>query len=309
MGVAAKVSPRFSPREERKFQAMQKSSTAAHTDRLMAIAFAVPLLLAGAHAAFAAESAWVKDSYSKARLVGGVSEQDGKTERLAGVQIRLAPGWKTYWRSPGDSGVPPTFDWSGSKNLKSAEVLFPAPHRFADAGGTAIGYSDEVVFPVRITPERADEPVELKLNLAYGVCKTLCVPSEESLTLELPAQGGGGTADQLLIQRYLDIVPKPVAKGELPAIGAVEEKLDGKRPEIVLEAIFPDGATGTDLFAEAPEDIFVPVPKPVGLPEAGKQRYAIGFGSAAEADALKGKTLRLTLVSDGGARETSYTVE
>ena len=95
---------------------------------------------------------------------------------------------------------------------------------------------------------------------------------------------------------------------EVQASGT-QVQLDGKRPEIVLEAIFPDGATGTDLFAEAPEDIFVPVPKPVGLPEAGKQRYAIGFGSAAEADALKGKTLRLTLVSDGGAREASYTVE
>ncbi len=288
---------------------MQKTSTAVHTDRLVAIALAVPVLLAGAYVAFAAESAWVKDTYSKARLVGGATDQNGKTERLAGVQIRLAPGWKTYWRNPGDSGVPPTFDWSGSKNLKSAEVLFPAPHRFADAGGAAIGYSNEVVFPVKITPERPDEPVELKLNLAYGVCKTLCVPSEESLTLELPAQGGGGAGDNLLVQRYLDLVPVPVEKGKLPAIGAVEEKLDGKRPAIVVEAIFPEGATGTDLFAEAPEDIFVPVPKPVGLPEGGKQRYAIGFGSTAEADALKGKTLTLTLVSDDGAREATWTVE
>lgn len=289
---------------------MQKSSTAAHTDRLVAIALAVPVMLVGAYAAFAAaESAWVKDTYSKARLVGGALDQNGKTERLAGVQIRLAPGWKTYWRTPGDSGVPPTFDWSGSKNLKSAQVLFPAPHRFADAGGTAIGYSNEVVFPVKITPERAEEPVELKLNLAYGVCKTLCVPSEESLTLELPPQGGGGEGDGLLVQRYLDLVPVPVEKDKLPAIGTVEKKLDGKRPAIFVEAVFPEGATGTDLFAEAPEDIFVPVPKPVGLPDGGKQRYAIGFGSPAEAEALKGKDLTLTLVFDGGARETRYTVE
>lgn len=289
---------------------MQKTSNAAHTDRLATTALAVSLLLAGAYAAFAAaESAWVKDTYSKARLVGGTLDRKEGSERLAGVQIRLAPGWKTYWRSPGDLGVPPTFDWSGSKNLKSAQVLFPAPHRFADAGGTAIGYSNEVVFPVKITPERAEEPVELKLNLAYGVCKTLCVPSEESLTLELPPQGGGGQGDGLLVQRYLDLVPTPVEDGKLPAVGAVEEKLDGKRPEIVVEAVFPESATGADLFAEAPEDAFVPVPKPIGLPEAGKQRYAIGFGSTAEAEALKGKDLILTLVFDGGARETTYRVE
>ena len=288
---------------------MQRSSPTARADRLVALALAVQACLASASAVAADQSSWVKDNYSKARLVGAAIDQDGKTETLAGVQIRLSPGWKTYWRNPGDSGVPPTFDWSGSKNLKSAQVLYPAPHRFADAGGTAIGYSDEVVFPVKVTPEREGEPIELKLNLAYGVCKTLCVPSEESLTLELPPQGAGGEGDQLLIQRYLDIVPKPVKKGELPALGAVEERLGAKRPEILIEAIFPEDAIGADLFAEAPDDSFVPVPKPVGMPEGGKQHFAIAFGSPAEAQALKGKTLRLTLVSAGGAREASYTVE
>ena len=57
-------------------------------------------------------------------------------------------------------------------------MLYPAPHRFADASGTAIGYEDEVVFPVKITPERQGEPVELKLDLDYGLCKTLCIPSQ-----------------------------------------------------------------------------------------------------------------------------------
>ena len=288
---------------------MQRHLFATRTDCVFAIVLALQASLVSAGAALADDSPWKKDTYSKARLVSAAIEQDGKTERLAGVQIRLSPGWKTYWRNPGDSGVPPTFDWSGSKNLKSAEVLFPAPHRFTDAGGTAIGYADEVVFPVKITPEREGEPVELKLNLAYGLCKTLCIPNEAELTLALAPEGAGDGADKLLLERYLDLVPKPVEKGELPALGAVEEKLGAKRPEILVEALFPEGATGTDLFAEAPDDIFVPVPKPVGLPEGGKQRFAIGFSTPAEAEALKGKTLTLTLVSDRGARETTITVE
>ena len=74
--------------------------------------------------------------------------------------------------------MPPSFDWSGSKNLKQAEVLYPAPHSFADASGTAIGYEDEVVFPVKLTPEREGEPIELKLALSYGLCKNLCVPND-----------------------------------------------------------------------------------------------------------------------------------
>ena len=131
------------------------------------------------------ESAWVASNNSKVRLVSGTVTIDGKPSMIAGVQLRMDPGWKTYWRNPGDSGVPPSFDFKGSKNLKQAEVLYPAPHRFADANGTAIGYDDEVIFPVKITPEQEGEPIELKLAFEYGLCKDLCIPNEVSLDLLL----------------------------------------------------------------------------------------------------------------------------
>src|SRR5262245_20144158 len=212
--------------------------------RLLASSLALTLYLALAATCLAAssgESPWVKETYSKVRLVSGSVAGSSGGHKIAGVQIRLSPGWKTYWRTPGDSGVPPSFDWSGSKNLKSAEVLYPAPHRFADAGGTAIGYSDEVVFPVKVKAEKDGEPVLLKLNLSYGVCKTLCVPSDEALTLELPP-GQGGRGEHVLIQRYLDLVPAPVEKGTLPAIGTVEAKLDSTQPELLIDTEFPEGA-------------------------------------------------------------------
>ena len=119
------------------------------------LALTVCVALAGASlAASPGESPWVGETFSKVRLVSGSVAGMSDGQMIAGVQIRLEPGWKTYWRMPGDFGVPPTFDWSGSKNLRSAEVLYPAPHRFTDASGTAIGYEDEVVFPVMVTPER-----------------------------------------------------------------------------------------------------------------------------------------------------------
>ena len=130
-------------------------------------------------------SPWVTSTDSKVRLVSGTVDVDGAPTLLAGIQLRMDPGWKTYWRNPGDSGVPPSFDWTGSKNLKHAEVLYPAPHRFADAGGTAIGYDDQVVFPVKLTPERDGEPIELKLAFAFGLCKDLCIPNDVSLGLTL----------------------------------------------------------------------------------------------------------------------------
>lgn len=257
-------------------------------------------------AAAASATPWTASTHSKVRLVSGTVDASGRPALVAGVELRMDPGWKTYWRNPGDSGVPPSFDWSGSKNLKDAEVLYPTPHRFADAGGTAIGYDGEVIFPVRLTPEREGEPVELKLAFAYGLCKDLCIPNEVSLSLALPADIGKG--DAFLLDGAVARVPKRAGAGLLPAISGVEAKLDGERPELVVDAVFAEDASGTDLFIDG-GDVLIPVPAPLGAPVDGKQRFAVTFASPAEATALKGKTLRLTLVSNQGATEAMWKAE
>jgi DsbC/DsbD-like thiol-disulfide interchange protein len=254
-------------------------------------------------AASKGESPWMDETNSKVRLVSGTLNRDGGDALFAGVQLRLDPGWKTYWRNPGDSGVPPTFDWSGSKNLKSAEVLYPVPHRFDDANGTAIGYDDEVVFPVKITPERDGEPVSLALTFEYGICKDLCIPNAVELGAGLPPDLGKG--DAMLIGTALARVPKPAQADGLPRIGSITAELDGPAPGLEIEALFPDGAAGTDLFIESSE-VLVPVPKALGPLVDGKQRFAVTFMAPAEAAAIKGKPLTLTLVSDLGATETTW---
>ena len=254
-------------------------------------------------AANASASTWVESTNSKARLVSGTVERDGEPALMAGVQLRMNPEWKTYWKNPGDSGVPPSFDWSGSTNLKHAEVLYPAPHRFADGGGTSIGYDDEIVFPIEITPVRAGEPVILKLTFDYGLCKDLCIPNQVSLGLTLGANEGKG--DAALIETFLTRVPKPAATGVLPEVKAVEAKFAGKASELIVDAAFAQGATGTDLFIDG-GDVFVPVPRPVGPLSDGRQRFAVTFASPAEAAAIKGKPLQLTLVSDQGSTETVW---
>ncbi|GFO82940.1 MAG: hypothetical protein A49_25670 [Methyloceanibacter sp.] len=184
-------------------------------------------LSSGVEAAQPGQSPWVDQTNSKVRLVSGTLSEDSNSALYAGVQLRMDPGWKTYWRNPGDSGVPPSFDWSGSKNLKHAEVLFPIPHRFADANGTAIGYDDEVVFPVRITPKDAGTPVQLSLTLDYGLCKELCIPNSVELNAKLPANLGKG--DAALIRQAKARIPQPAGDGALPRIGTVTAKLDGPR--------------------------------------------------------------------------------
>jgi DsbC/DsbD-like thiol-disulfide interchange protein len=255
-------------------------------------------------AASKGESPWAHLVNSKVRIVSGTLDGDGASQLFAGVQLRMDPGWKTYWRNPGDSGVPPTFDWSGSKNIRSVEVLYPMPHRFADANGTAIGYDDEVVFPVKITPERAGEPVTLSLTFEYGLCKDLCIPNTIELRATIPADLGKGDA-WLIDQAYVR-VPKPAGPDTLPRLEIVTATLDGPAPRLEVEAMFPNGATGTDLFVTSP-DVLVPVPKALGPLQDGKQRFAIAFETPEEAAAVKGKPLTFTLVSDEGASDTTRT--
>jgi DsbC/DsbD-like thiol-disulfide interchange protein len=285
-------------------------SMTPHSHRLSMPSFAVALgaflcvaLPRNSLAVAAGESAWVASNDSKARLISGTPNIDGKPTLVAGVQLRMDPGWKTYWRNPGDSGVPPSFDFKGSKNLKQAELLYPAPHRIGDANGTAIGYDDEVIFPVKITPDHEDEPVELKLAFEYGLCKDLCIPNDVKLELTITPDQGEGDAMQL--ESALALTPKEAASGLLPAVEKVTAGLDGPKPEIIIDAVFPKDARDTDLFING-EETYVPVPKPEGPLTDGKQRFIVSFGGASEAAAVKGKTLTLTLVSDLGSTETTW---
>jgi DsbC/DsbD-like thiol-disulfide interchange protein len=280
---------------------------AAPSSVILALGAILNIAAGGAAVAVGASaSPWIDSTHSKARLVSGMVELDGKPTLVAGVQLRMDPDWKTYWKNPGDSGVPPHFDWSGSTNLQRVEMLYPAPHRFADANGTAIGYADEVVFPVKLTPEREGEPITLKLAFEYGLCKDLCIPNEVTLGLALGESAGKG--DALLIEIYLARVPKQAAPGLLPEVKAVAAKFAGKASELVVEAAFPPGAKDTDLFIDG-GDTFVPVPNPLGPLLDGKQRFAISFVSPAEANAIKGKTLTLTLVSDRGSTDTQWSAD
>ena len=112
-------------------------------------------------------SPWAKGFHSQARLViGEVKSQGSEHTVVAGIHLKMDKGWKTYWRNPGDAGIPPSFDWSSSGNLKSFKVLWPAPRRFADPYGSSIGYEDEVVFPVVLTPARPDRSLDLNVKVA-----------------------------------------------------------------------------------------------------------------------------------------------
>src|SRR6266849_1135505 len=126
-------------------------------------------------------SPWQRDGHSAVRLLAG--SRSGAV-LLGGIAFQLQPGWKTYWRNPGDSGVPPRFDFSKSDNVEAVTVLWPAPMKFDDgAGGQSLGYKQQVVLPLRIVAKSADKPVMLRAAINYAVCDKLCVPVEANCEL------------------------------------------------------------------------------------------------------------------------------
>jgi suppressor for copper-sensitivity B len=123
------------------------------------------------------------------------------------LHIVLQPGWKTYWRSPGDAGYPPQLDVSGSTNVARAELMWPVPHRFQLFGLQTFGYGSEVAFPLMVTPQQAGAPISLKAKVRYLVCEQICVPQETTLTLDLPRGAATPSSFAPLVNRFRSLVP------------------------------------------------------------------------------------------------------
>jgi DsbC/DsbD-like thiol-disulfide interchange protein len=117
------------------------------------------------------------------RLVPGWRTPEGA--RVAAIEIRLAPGWHTYWRVPGEAGIPPSFDWSASRNLAAVSYEWPRPETFESDGMQTFGYERVLVLPVRLKPVDPSAPIELALAAAFGVCSDICMPAEATAALTL----------------------------------------------------------------------------------------------------------------------------
>jgi DsbC/DsbD-like thiol-disulfide interchange protein len=234
----------------------------------------------------------------------------------AGIEIKLDSGWKTYWRDPGDSGAPPTFDFSGSQNVKSVDVRWPAPERFPDgAGGNSIGYLDHVILPLRIVPQDAAKQTQLQVKLGYDICSNICIPVEANLKLPL----GNDGAEEAAIEKAEIRVPQHVALGQNPpkdasqdanaqpdrlAILAVHRQPGDAHDRVVVDVAAPIGAT-VNLFAEGPNpDWSLPLPEQTAA--QGKVRqFSFDLDGLPPDTRAEGATLTLTAVSGDDAIEVA----
>jgi DsbC/DsbD-like thiol-disulfide interchange protein len=250
-----------------------------------------------------AASDWAEGHNSRARLIAGGAG-------MAGVELQLPEGWKTYWRSPGEAGgVPPSFDWSKSENLASAKVLYPAPKRSTDKSGDSIGYKGTIVFPVRIEAKDPTQPIDLRLSFDYGVCKNICIPAQAELELKLSPDDGREMSEQMIeAMTHLPSPPEAHREGD-PILKRTEAELAGERPHLLIEAQFPDGGAHADIFLEGPDGLYVPSAKKLKDDGKGNITFEVDLSKDADIDLLKGKQLTATLVSEKGQSEVSFPLQ
>ncbi|MBJ6124296.1 protein-disulfide reductase DsbD domain-containing protein [Microvirga splendida] len=264
--------------------------------RAASVAFFCVLSVAAAVAQPVTPSASTQGFHSRARLIDGGRQGE---HWLAGVEITLDQGFKTYWRNPGDSGLPPRFDWSGSENVAGTEVRWPAPKRHEDAAGVAYVYGKKAVLPILVTPKDPAKPVKLVLALEYGVCKDICIPAHADLTLDLT----GADSERKTIEAALAKVPQPqplAAQAELSVLSITPLAQD--KPAYAVTVRAPSGQTPA-LFAEGPDNWFFSVSHP-----AEGDRFTVTVEEKPK-DASGPVPVRLTLVAGDKAIETEVSLD
>jgi DsbC/DsbD-like thiol-disulfide interchange protein len=263
-----------------------------------ALLFFVALAAGWLTPARALESPWAMGAQTNTRLL---ADHGANAPLRAGVEIQLKPGWKTYWRYPGDAGVPPRFDWSGSENLAAVDVKWPAPERFVDESrAQSIGYHNHIVFPLLVRPADPARPVSLKLKLDFAVCEKLCIPAEAEIVLKIPP---GESAPLGLLDEAERRVPRRVSLGEnAGGLAVTRVRLErGTAPRALIEGSAPAGAF--DLFAEGPDDRWaLPLPEKIES-KGGKLRFQLAIDGAPPGAPPIPSKLVLTLVAGDQAIE------
>jgi suppressor for copper-sensitivity B len=212
-------------------------------------------------------SSWASTPEARLRLLSAVTGGRGLAAVPLGLQIQLQPGWKTYWRSPGDAGLPVTVAWTGSTNLAGAEFDWPVPTRFTLFGLDTFGYEGEVVFPIQARPADSAKPLGLRLKVDYLVCAKVCIPRSANLALDLPASEARPSDYAQLIDRFQAQVPGDGAAHGL-TLKSARAAGDSRTPvlRVSVDSLMPFKAP--DLIVEGPGGLYFPKPR-VAISDSG----------------------------------------
>jgi DsbC/DsbD-like thiol-disulfide interchange protein len=257
-----------------------------------------PYAVAAPGAALAARSEWVAADASRLRLLMSAPENG----RIAGgIEVALEPGWHTYWRSPGETGVPPAFDFSGSENVADLELSYPVPERYDDGASVSLVYRDQVVFPLVVTPLRPGRPVVLRLEASFGVCSEICIPTRAAAELTLPTAPQPDPLASALLARFLPLVPASPEPGRFDI-----EQVTHDEEALLIDVRLPKSSS-FDLFAEPPEGWYLGQPRFVSR-TGDMARYRLSLAGRPRGVEADGQTFRFVAVAGGAAIEKTVRI-
>ncbi|WFE88948.1 protein-disulfide reductase DsbD family protein [Roseibium porphyridii] len=242
----------------------------------------------------AAMTDWTEVQGGAVRLIASGALKDGSY--LAGLEFLMEQGWHTYWRYPGEAGIPPQITLSNTANLKDIEILYPVPERYNDGFSESIVYHDGIVLPIKVTPEDPSGEVRFSIELFFGICKDICVPGDAVLSLDF---GPDMVEDKLaakLIERDLDNVPASSGDDTLKIQNV---SLSEDKKALVIDAIVGIEEQ-PDLFAAGPHGSFIGLPKLFNHDADTATWHLSTKGLSTQGD---DRTLRLVLKSGGRATE------
>lgn len=249
-----------------------------------AIAFALCLL----PAPLASAAQQLLPGLVSARLLPGWIDESGN--RIAALELQLQPGWKTYWRSPGDTGLPPSFDWAGSGNLGEVTFHWPAPEAIRSGEGLTLGYHDLLILPFTAAPADPAQPVALSASVDFGLCDNICVPAHVELQAEAPGAAPDPQIEAALARNPVPHDGRPLCQVrdiddgmqvsvDLPGQPEVAAMELGDRPDVwVSSAELAPSETGSSATA----DFVAPSGQPFDLNAADIRITLIGSEGAVE---------------------------
>ncbi|MEO8669192.1 MAG: protein-disulfide reductase DsbD domain-containing protein [Bauldia sp.] len=252
----------------------------------------------------AAVGEWVAGDHARVRLVAAGVDTAGNLS--GGIEIEIDPDWHTYWRSPGDAGVPPVLDFAGSVNIDEPVVAYPAPARLDDGFSVSNVYTDYVLLPLTARADSASRPIDLVLKLDIGVCAEVCVPEHFEARLSVPATETDLAANKLIAAGRATVPGAPVA-GVFSVESAARAGGIDNRPVFEIKARVPD-AKSTTVFVEGPPDWY-PAPAELAEESGGLAVYRVEFDRLTAKTPIPGAPLTVTLVSGGRAIEQTLTLD
>ncbi len=264
-------------------------------------AFAVAILsplLAGNASANNISSSWIIDQQTKSRLfVGGYDKE--KKRLYLGWQITLKDGWKTYWRSPGDAGLPPRWTWAQNRNIQNISVKWPAPKLLHIFNMDTYVYYHEVVLPITMEVSDVTKPTSIMLNLEYMICAEICIPKEGRYRLDIPDLDHIDVSffQKAQLDRHRALVPT-IISGD-----TINVQLDTENT--LLIDLPADFKPVDDIIIEGPDGLLFGRPKLGDITD--RNRFTASYRGN---QAITGQQVTLTLLlEDGTARETTVTVQ